>query len=44
MEAITDFIFLGSNIIADGITPVKFRSKAKTNLDSVLKNRNNTPC
>ena len=45
METVTDFIFLGSRITADGdySNEVKrdllFGRKAMTNLDSILKNR-----
>ena len=48
MKAVTDFIFLGSKITADGdcIHEIKTRillgRKAMTNLDSVLKNRDIT--
>ena len=48
MEAVTDFIFLGSKITADGDcsheikTPLLLERKAMTNLDSILKNRNIT--
>ena len=45
VEAVTDFIFLGSKITADGdcsdeIRHLLLRKKAMTNLDSVLKSRN----
>ena len=46
METVTDFIFLGSNIIADGDRSYEVKRclllgrKAMTNLDSILKNRN----
>ena len=46
METVTDFIFLGSKITADGDYRRKIRRrlllgrKAMTNLDSVLKSRN----
>ena len=44
VEAVTDFIFLGSKITADGdcsdeIRHLLLRKKAMTNLDSVLKTR-----
>ena len=48
METVTDFIFLGSKITADGDCMHKIkrhlllRIKAMTNLDSVLKNRDIT--
>ena len=48
METVTDFIFLGSKITADGDCnhEIKRRllleKKAMTKLDSVLKNRDNT--
>ena len=48
METVTDFIFLGSKIIADGDCSHKIkrclllRRKAKTNLDSILKSRDIT--
>ena len=48
VETVTDFIFLGSKITADGdcsheITRcLLFRRKAMTNLDSVLKSRDVT--
>ena len=50
VEAVTDFIFLGSKITADcnddGCHKIKrsllFGRKAMTNLDSVLKNKNIT--
>ena len=48
MERVTDFIFLGSNITADGDCSheIKRRSlfgrKVMTNLDSILKNRDIT--
>ena len=48
METVTDFIFLGSKIIADGDCSheVKRRAllerKAMTNLDSILKSRDIT--
>ena len=46
VEAVTDFIFLGSKITADGDcsheikTPLLLERKAMTNLDSILKSRN----
>jgi len=46
METVTDFIFLGSKIIADGDCSQEIKScllldrKAMTNLDSILKSRN----
>ena len=48
MEAVTDFIFLGSKIIADGDCNPEIKSclllgrKAMTNLDSILKSRDIT--
>ena len=48
MEAVTDFIFLGSKIIADGDCSHEikrhflFGRKVMTNLDSILKSRNIT--
>ena len=48
METVTDFIFLGSKITADGDCSHKFErhlllgSKAMTNLDSILKSRDIT--
>ena len=45
METVTDFIFLGSKITADGDWSHKIKRclllgrKAMTNLDSILKNR-----
>ena len=48
MEAMTDFIFLGSKIPADGDCSHKIKRhlllgrKAMTNLDSVLKTRHHT--
>ena len=45
METVTDFIFLGSKITADGDCShemkkhLLLRRKAMTNLDSILKNR-----
>ena len=48
MEAVTDFIFLGSKITADGDCSLEIkrhlllRRKAMTNLDSILKNRDIT--
>ena len=48
MEIVTDFIFLGSKIIADGDCSheikrsLLLRRKAMTNLDSILKNRDIT--
>ena len=45
METVTDFIFLGSKITADGHCSHKIKrhlllgSKAMTNLDSILKSR-----
>ena len=46
METVTDFIFLGSKITADGDCnheikrPLLLRRKAMTNLESILKSRN----
>ena len=48
METMTDFIFLGSKITADGDCSHKIKrhlflgKKAMTNLDSILKSRNIT--
>ena len=48
MEAVTDFIFLGSKIIVDGDYSLEIRRclllgrKAMTNLDSILKSRDMT--
>ena len=48
MEAVTDFIFLGSKITADGDCSHEIKRhlllgrKAMTNLDSVLKSRDST--
>ena len=48
METVTDFIFLGSKITADGDCSHEFKRclllgrKAITNLDSILKSRNIT--
>ena len=48
VEVVTDFLFLGSRITADGDCSLEIRrqllldQKAKTNLDSVLKSRNMT--
>ena len=48
METVTDFIFLGSKITADGDCSheikrhLLFGRKALTNLDSILKSRNIT--
>ena len=48
MEAVTDFIFLGSKITADGDcsheikTPLLLERKAMTNLDSIVKSRDST--
>ena len=48
VEAVTDFIFLGSKIIVDGDCSQEIKrclflgKKAMTNLDSVLKNRDIT--
>ena len=45
MEAVTDFIFLGSNITVDGDCSLEIKGhlllvrKAMTNLDSVLKSK-----
>ena len=46
-KTVTDFIFLGSKIIADGdhshdIKRLLFGRKAMTNLDSILKSRDIT--
>ena len=47
VEAVTDFIFLGSKITVNGTATTKLRHlllerKAMTNLDSVLRNRDIT--
>ena len=48
METVTDFIFLGSKIIADGDCSYEIKTclhlskKAITNLDSILKSRDIT--
>ena len=48
METVTDFIFLGSKIIADGDCSHEIKRclllgrKAMTNLDSILKNKDIT--
>ena len=48
METVTDFLFLGSKITADGDCSHEIKRclllgrKAMTNLDSVLKSRDNT--
>ena len=48
MEIVTDFIFLGSKISADGDCSHEIKrclllgTKAMTNLDSILKSRDNT--
>ena len=48
METVTDFIFLGSNITADGDCSHEIKRhlllgrEAMTNLDSILKSRNIT--
>ena len=48
METVTDFIFLGSKIIADGDYSLEikrcllFGRKAMTNIDSILKSRDIT--
>ena len=45
MEAVTDFLFLGSKIIADSVCSHEIKRylllgrKAMTNLDSILKSR-----
>ena len=41
-ETVTDFIFLGSRITADGDCSLLLGRKAMTNLDSVLKSRDIT--
>ena len=49
METVTDFIFLGSRVTADGDSNHEIRRclllgrKAMTNLDSILKSRNKGP-
>ena len=48
VETVSDFIFLGSKITADGDCSMKFKRslilgrKVMTNLDSILKSRDNT--
>jgi len=48
METVTDFIFLGSKITADGVCSYEIKRrlllerKAKTNLDGILKSRDIT--
>ena len=42
METVTDFIFLGSKITADGECSLLLRRKVMTNLDSLLKSRDIT--
>ena len=48
METVTDFIFLGSKIIADDDCSIEIKKclllgrKTMTNLDSILKSRDNT--
>ena len=42
METVTDFIFLGSKITADGDHSLLLRRKGITNLDNVLKSRDIT--
>ena len=48
METVTDFLFLGSKITADGDCSHEIKrrllleSKAMTNLDRILKSRDNT--
>ena len=48
MDTVTDFLFLGSKITADGDCSheikrhVRLRRKAKTKLDSILKSRDST--
>ena len=48
VETVSDFIFLGSKITADGVCSLKIKRhlllgrKAMTNLDSVLKSRDTT--
>ena len=42
MEIVTDFIFLGSKIIADGDRSHEIKRKAMTNIDSILKSRDIT--
>ena len=39
METMTDFIFLGSKIIADGDCSHEIKRKAMTNIDRILKSR-----
>ena len=49
MEAVTDFIFLGSRITVDGYCSCEIKRclllgrKAMTNLDSILKSRDSMP-
>ena len=42
METVTDFIFLGSRVTADGDFSHEIKRKAMTNLDSILKSRDIT--
>ena len=42
METVTDFIFLGFKITADGVCSHEIKRKVMTNLNSVLKSRDNT--
>ena len=42
METVTDFIFLGSKITADGDYSHEIGRKVMTNLDSILKSRDIT--
>ena len=42
MEAVTDFISLGSKVTADGDCSHEFGRKVMTNLDSILKSRGTT--
>ena len=42
MEAVTDFISLGSKVTADGDCSHEIGRKAMTNLDSILKSRGTT--
>ena len=39
MESVTDFIFLGSEINADGDCSHEIKTLAMTNLDSIFKSR-----
>ena len=42
VETVSDFIFLGSKITADGDCKILLRRKVMTNLDSIFKSRDIT--